>query len=190
MCCSLAYMSEESRNKAKLRQIMRQRLDAFGKISKKTESALILKKLSQRIPPNAICATFAGTHREPDLRELFQMRPDLTLAYPRVISPGKMTFHHTTCLSSLSPGTFGILEPAPCFPLLKPEDFNLFLCPGLAFTKNGNRLGQGGGFYDQYLAQTSNAEIFGISYSIQILPQIPTEPHDARVQTIISPKKD
>ncbi len=59
------------------------------------------------------------------------------------------------------------------------------IVPGLAFTPDGYRLGYGGGFYDRFLSlvQAPNA---GVCFAEQIVPELPVEAHDVRVQRVIS----
>lgn len=57
----------------------------------------------------------------------------------------------------------------------------LFLVPGRGFTKNGNRIGRGKGFYDRYLQSLkSNPEITlaGVCFSFQLLEELPVDEND------------
>jgi 5-formyltetrahydrofolate cyclo-ligase len=80
-----------------------------------------------------------------------------------------------------SPG--GILQPE----LGYGEEFNLddaegvaIIAPGLGFDRHGRRLGRGKGFYDRYLAdrRLSAAVRIGVCWSMQVLADIPVDPHD------------
>jgi len=83
-------------------------------------------------------------------------------------------------------GKFGISEPLPACTEIPPDRFDLVLVPGMAFDLEGSRLGRGRGFYDRILAQTRGVKC-GIGYDFQIVPEIPAEPHDARVNFIVTP---
>ena len=62
----------------------------------------------------------------------------------------------------------------------------IMLVPGLAFTKEGDRLGRGSGFYDRVLRRISTSvKTIGICRKCQVVSSIPTEPHDKRVDKII-----
>lgn len=88
-------------------------------------------------------------------------------------------------LDKLKPGVFGILEPEDGEEL--NFDCDLILMPGVAFTKEGKRLGYGGGYYDKYLAQyNSNTLKIAIAYSIQVIDFIPTESYDKIVDYIVT----
>jgi len=181
---------ERSPDKGLLRKKMRERLDALSPDLRKAGSLSILQQLTHILPPNGTCGIFHATAREPDLSELFQTRPDLTLAYPRVIAPGKMVFHACCSLDALQPGKFGILEPDCAFPRVAPGDFDTLICPGIAFSADGSRLGQGGGFYDQYLPQCDEGELLGVCFTLQLVHSLPTESHDIPMDRVITPEED
>ncbi len=56
-------------------------------------------------------------------------------------------------------------------------NIDLMIVPGVAFTKEGKRLGYGGGYYDKYL-EGKNIKTIGLSFEEQILEDIPLEEHD------------
>ena len=108
---------------------------------------------------------------------------DKTVAVPK-IEGGEMHFYPIRSLSDCRLGVMGILEPDG-----KGEPFTLpglCLTPGLAFDKDGYRLGYGGGFYDRFFAQHPYIERTGIGFSCQIYERIPRQPHDIRLQTIVT----
>lgn len=64
------------------------------------------------------------------------------------------------------------------------------IIPGLAFDKQGHRLGRGGGYYDRCLKILRQAisppKIIGLCLKQQILEEIPVEPHDQKVDQVLS----
>lgn len=62
---------------------------------------------------------------------------------------------------------------------------DLTIIPGIAFDKNNNRLGRGGGYYDKLLNSINSYKI-GICFDFQILNTIPTEKHDLKMDKIIT----
>lgn len=62
----------------------------------------------------------------------------------------------------------------------------LMLIPGLAFDKVGHRLGRGRSFYDQYLAAQKQITKIAVTWSEQVVDQVPTEEHDQTVDEIIT----
>lgn len=81
--------------------------------------------------------------------------------------------------------SFGILEPTgPMFS--RPEDIDLALIPGLAFSSRGERLGRGGGYYDRTLPLLFNAYKAGLAFPFQIMEEIPRDDHDVLLDTVIT----
>jgi 5-formyltetrahydrofolate cyclo-ligase len=79
-------------------------------------------------------------------------------------------------------------------PLVIPENFlspcqvDLFIIPGVAFDRSGNRLGMGGGYFDRLLAlASSKATLFGLAYGFQVVKHLPAEPHDIPVHHVVAP---
>lgn len=88
--------------------------------------------------------------------------------------------------AALVKGPLGILEPAEG-PVVPPEDVRAWLVPGLAFTKDGARLGYGGGWYDRLLCRAAKTvPKIGIAFEFQVVDDLPTEPHDIRLTSVVS----
>lgn len=62
----------------------------------------------------------------------------------------------------------------------------LIVVPGVAFDKQNNRMGRGRGFYDRLLKSTPNAVKVGVAYDFQMLDAIPVEPHDVKMNRVIT----
>ena len=106
---------------------------------------------------------------------------DKDLAFPRTSAAGLAFFLGRDLL----PGPFGAREPAGDTPAPPPD---LILVPGLAFDGSGFRLGRGGGFYDRFLASLPSPRPVrcGVCFSRQIVPAVPREEHDSRVDFLLS----
>lgn len=87
-------------------------------------------------------------------------------------------------LQELCKGTFGIPEPQSDAATLQ-TNFDVVIVPVLAVDEEGNRLGLGGGYYDKFLKAVSGLKI-GIAYDFQILPKIPTEEHDVKLDILVT----
>ena len=83
-------------------------------------------------------------------------------------------------------GAFGILEPQgerPC----PAGEIDLVVCPGVAFTADGRRLGRGRGYYDRYLGDPAFRGFrVGVCYAHQVVDDLPVEPHDVRMDRVIT----
>lgn len=90
----------------------------------------------------------------------------------------------------LEPRTLGILEPKEStIRIMEPKIIDLVVIPGLAFDRQGNRLGYGAGYYDYFLKRLRpDCHKIAITFSIQIVEQIPTEEHDLPITNILTEK--
>ena len=87
----------------------------------------------------------------------------------------------------LIPGSFGIWEPKKDCQSAKGIDFKCpVVLPGLAFSRQGERVGYGGGYYDRFLEKESEHVLIGIGYPFQVLEKIDTESHDQKVHWVIT----
>ncbi|WP_174734124.1 5-formyltetrahydrofolate cyclo-ligase [Mesobacillus harenae] len=98
----------------------------------------------------------------------------------------KMTFRTLSRFSELESVYYGLFEPIETqTEEVVPEQIDLIVVPGLAFTMEGFRLGFGGGYYDRYLSHFKGDTI-ALAFLEQIRPDLPIEPHDIPVAKIIS----
>jgi 5-formyltetrahydrofolate cyclo-ligase len=64
---------------------------------------------------------------------------------------------------------------------------DVIIVPGTAFTIDGARIGQGGGWYDRFLpGRTDQAVLIGLAFAPQIVESLPTEPHDVALDMIVT----
>ena len=80
-------------------------------------------------------------------------------------------------------GDFNILEPQN-----DPYtgDFDLIVVPGVAFDRQGNRIGRGKGYYDRFLCQHLDVKRIGICFDFQLVDEVPTEPLDIRMDEVLT----
>jgi 5-formyltetrahydrofolate cyclo-ligase len=84
-------------------------------------------------------------------------------------------------------GAYNILEPRQeYFNEVSLESIDLIIIPGVAFDYQGNRIGHGMGYYDRLLKKKINAYRLGLAFELQIVKNIPTEPHDVKVEKIVT----
>ena len=97
--------------------------------------------------------------------------------------------------SQTESNAWGIREPLATLPLVSKEKIparTAILVPGLAFCKDGRRLGRGKGFYDRYLSElvaqnaafAERGKICGYCMAVQVADTVPTEENDVRVQAL------
>ena len=108
------------------------------------------------------------------------------VAYPVTnMANSTMTFHAVKDLSELGSvrfKRFSLREPQwDPSTLVVPGEYTLMIVPGLAFDKEGYRIGYGGGFYDRYIARYPFLTTLGVCYSFQLIDHIPRSPYDKPV---------
>jgi len=105
---------------------------------------------------------------------------------PRSVPEG-LEFALVTSWSALRPGAHGVLEPDASIPPEPLEPGDVALVPGLAFDREGCRLGRGGGHYDRAFSSVRpRPRLFGVAFSWQVLDSLPCEPHDLRVDAVLT----
>ncbi|MBP2634133.1 MAG: yqgN [Firmicutes bacterium] len=92
-----------------------------------------------------------------------------------------------TNLDDLVVGQFNLLTPNPAtLKLLDPSELDLIIVPGVAFDKEGRRLGMGAGYYDRFLLKAAKTELIGAAWAAQILEKVPTDEHDRPVNYLVT----
>ncbi|HQR10089.1 MAG TPA: 5-formyltetrahydrofolate cyclo-ligase [Casimicrobiaceae bacterium] len=111
------------------------------------------------------------------------------LVVPRVNSRTRMLELHaiSDIAGQISLGYRGIPEPLPDRPRVEATDIDWVLVPGVAFSRDGFRLGYGGGYYDRLMSTMSPAapRVAG-AFDIQVVPRIPAASHDLCVDQIVT----
>jgi len=85
-------------------------------------------------------------------------------------------------------GKFGILEPIEVMQIAY-KNIDLVLVPGIAFDKEGYRLGYGFGFYDKFLKKVPKAVKIGLAFDFQIVDKVPREEHDVAVDFVVTEER-
>lgn len=130
---------------------------------------------------------FVGMAREIDTTALLQSiwRDGKTLCLPRCGAEHSMALCRVTAREQLQSGAYGILEPVEDCPLLAPEDIDLVITPCVSCDHSGNRLGQGGGYYDRFFERYHGAAAL-LCRERLMQTHIPIEPHDRRFSLIVT----
>jgi len=116
---------------------------------------------------------------------------DVVLCLPVVTAPGEpLIFRRWSPDDPLVPGTFGTSEPSDAAPAVVPD---VLLVPMLAFDRQGNRLGYGGGYYDRTLkalrgARDGGDEIvaIGVAFTGQLRDKVPVAEGDEPLDWILT----
>ncbi len=179
--------------KAALRRSVLRRLKAMDSAQRAADSAALRARLlplladmeAQLARPLSI-ALYAPLPHEVDLIPLLQACPQHRYAFPRCHAGRRLSFHLVRePAQELQPGAMGIPTPAATLPCMAPEEVDLLLVPGVAFTEQGERLGYGGGFYDSLIPCCTQARLLALAFAEQMLPEIPCEAHDVRLPQLL-----
>lgn len=107
-----------------------------------------------------------------------------TVVLPKVVDAENMELRLYTGREDLAAGSYGIMEPTgKLFTAL--HDIDVAVVPGMAFDRNGHRLGRGKGYYDRMLAQMPQAYKIGICFDFQLMENIPHDAHDVSMDEVI-----
>lgn len=88
--------------------------------------------------------------------------------------------------SDLEAGPHGLMQPGKYADVMTPD---VVFVPLLAFTEDGGRLGQGGGFYDRWLAAHPGVQAIGLAWDMQLAEFLPAQPHDVPLNAIVTPTR-
>lgn len=90
----------------------------------------------------------------------------------------------TNLTTGLVEGPYNIRVPHPDCAGYDPKKIELWIVPGLAFTENGARLGQGGGHYDRLLANTPGQKL-GVAHRCQQSDALPQDKWDVSMDYVL-----
>lgn len=182
--------------KQDLRKALLDRRDSIPPDLKTRKEAAITESLSclDLFKKADSILTYASFRSEVDTMQCMKnvLASGKRLILPVVDSKNKiLRLYETKDLSELQPGYMGIPEPGITEGReINLKDIDLVIIPGTGFDPQGNRLGYGGGYYDMLL---SNAEkhisTIALAFEEQITEQIPAEPHDIKMDIIITDKR-
>ena len=137
-----------------------------------------------------------------DVRTEVRTRQDLatalahgkTIVVPWCNDQGELELFRLESMEDLALGMYKILEPKPELRHL-PErqvdvkSLDIVMVPGVAFTREGARMGHGKGYYDKLLEHARpDAPLVALAFECQLFPEIPTQSHDVFMDKIITEK--
>ncbi len=88
--------------------------------------------------------------------------------------------------AELDVGPYGLLQPRANAREVAPQ---VAFVPMVGFTARGDRLGQGGGHYDRWLAANPRVVAIGLAWDCQLSDAMPVEPHDRRMRAVVTPTR-
>lgn len=183
-------------NKAALRKTLRLARNAHANALDPRVRALVLMRppaaLTELLPADATIGLYmAGSGEAPTIGYARHFHEaGHTIALPWFAArDSAMTFRawaspHLDAL--LEPGPFGIAQPLAAAPEITPD---VLFVPLVGFTARGDRLGQGGGHYDRWLATHAKALAIGLAWDCQLVETLPKEAHDRALFAVVTPTR-
>lgn len=149
-----------------------------------TKSSIICDKIinNECYKKSKIVYLYYSINNEVDLNKVIEdaYLNNKIVAFPKV-EGNEMNFYVAKSKEDLTPGYFNIKEPDITYPAPLPD---LVIVPGTVFTKDGKRIGYGGGFYDRFLSQNKVYSI-GVCFDFQLVEDLKTMPHDQILNEVI-----
>ncbi|RAP38940.1 5-formyltetrahydrofolate cyclo-ligase [Candidatus Marinamargulisbacteria bacterium SCGC AAA071-K20] len=167
----------ESRNRFKMNS-----LDRLAEKSKHICDQVIANSYFQKAKS---IAAFYPSNTEPQINTILQKCLDLdkTLSLPYSNNGTDYSLVSLTSLESLRPGPYKINQAPSHLHETDKKNIDLWLIPGLAFTKEGDRLGHGKGIYDRLLANSSGQKI-GLCFDFQVFDELPVDEFDFKLDKV------
>jgi len=178
--------------KNSVRNLLRAQLQGLPENVRKTAALQVWERLrlDSGFQTAKVIASFASLPSEIDTRSIHFCGRKIgkTFVYPKVFGDQKpLRFFAVEDLQELDAGG-RILEPKP-EQHREVNEIELFLIPGLGFTREGGRLGRGKGYYDLTLSQPqfNNSPRYALAFNEQILDELEMEPHDVVMSKVFTP---
>ena len=185
-------------DKAALRLDALRRRDALTAPERAEKSRAILDRLAalDTLPfrdalHDGVVSAFLSIRSEVDTGPMLALLADAgcRLALPAV-TPDGLVFRAWRPGDPLAPAGFGLREPLPEAPVLRPR--TLFV-PLAAFDRRGERIGYGKGHYDRAIARLAAdgrpLTTIGLAFACQEVERVPSEPHDRRLDWILTDRE-
>ena len=175
--------------KTALRQAVRARLSAMSPEEREESDAILFRRFLS-LPGLAAAhrvLIFYGMDTEPDTARLIPalLERGKEVLLPRCLHGHGLEARRVTGESALIRHRYGMLEPGEDCPLAEREKIDLILVPGLCIDRAGYRLGQGGGYYDRYLAGYAGDTV-GLCRHAVLQDAVPRETHDRPVDLVVT----
>ena len=150
---------------------------------------LILNILKRKKVSGKIIGGYYPYNYEVDILQILEKfeKKKFIITLPKIKKNSQMNFYQWSINDPLAINKFGI--PEPISKMVKHPD--VLLVPLVAFDKNFNRIGYGGGFYDRYIKKIKKKKqvlTIGFAYSFQKVKKIPTNNYDIGLDFIITNK--
>ena len=165
----------KARKKAMTEEEIRQRSQRLGELFRASEAYQMARSVYFYLPYNQEVRTVPMVEQA--------LKDGKQVAVPKCYGD-EMKFIWITGMEGIEKGYMGIPEPVADGPVAD-DPTALILMPGLAFDKEGHRIGYGGGFYDKFLSREPDHPTVALCYEFQMLPHVETEAFDIPVDLVL-----
>jgi 5-formyltetrahydrofolate cyclo-ligase len=179
-------------SKSRLRRELEDRRAAITRADVRGAARQVRDNLVAAVPihPGLHVVLYAACRHEIPLRDLEEAahRKGARTYYPRVEEAG-LSFR---CARGrhLTPGRFGIPEPDVSAVPLHPSGTDIVvLVPGIAFDRQGGRLGRGLGYYDRALSAMPFARRIGVTLEAFVVQRVPVDTWDVPMHAIVTERR-
>ncbi|WAT18208.1 5-formyltetrahydrofolate cyclo-ligase [Aurantiacibacter sp. MUD11] len=189
-------MTDITQQKAAIRKALRKARGEHAANLPAEVSALVFRAppapVRELVPEGAVIGLYRADTGEAPAGSYARhfMEAGHTIALPRIEGlDSPMTFHvHTDPYGEgdLVEGPMGLMQPAASAEQVIPD---VLFMPLVGFTQSGDRIGQGGGFYDRWLEAHPDTLAFGLAWDVQLVEELPVEDHDMPLTAIITPTR-
>jgi len=133
-----------------------------------------------------VVLTYMPIKAEVDLRPLLASHSHIIWVLPRILpEPEHSMLFHIYDPNFLVYHPFGMAEPSKNLPIIAPGEIQMALVPGLAYDRQGWRLGYGGGYYDRFLQGFTGLSL-GVVYEALFLEDVPRGNYDIPVHGVVT----
>ena len=184
-------MTDRQAEKAQLRKERLAARDALPPDLRIEKSLAIAEHGAEAVAmtPGAIVSGFLPIRSEADIRPLLSAlrARGARVCVPVILDKITIVFRELLPDAPLVAMGFGTFGPGPDAAVLDPD---IMLVPLSAFDAEGQRIGYGGGYYDRAIDQLHkkgrSPALIGIAFDCQEVASVPTEPHDIRLNAVLT----
>jgi 5-formyltetrahydrofolate cyclo-ligase len=182
--------SDITSEKSRIRKAMQDKRWAMAEILRGKAAQTIMKRVLglQAVQDAVHIFCYVSRPPEVDTWELIAALLDRgkEIYCPRMLPGDTMEAVRIDDLTDLKRGKYGIYEPLENQGTAEASELDLALVPGLAFDREGMRLGYGKGYYDRFFSGENDIIKVGLAYGYQLVADLPALPDDIGMDIIVT----
>ena len=183
--------SESLPEKEAIRRAMLDKRWAMADVVRGKAAQSIMKRVLGLAPVRDAVRIFCYVSRSPEV-DTWEMLAELLdqgkeIYCPRMIAGDRLEAVRIDDIQDLKRSKFGIFEPLDNADTAEAAELDLALTPGLAFSRDGMRLGYGKGYYDRFFSEGGEDIVkVGLAYAFQLVDGLPSTPDDIGMDIIVT----